>query len=114
MADHGRFDEGLAYPTFAIKRPGAHGAVEVNTTCASQTELHATILQCAGLPVPEGQTSIFDLDPEADYERRYLYYPTSLYNAGYLPDLTEYTISKGLVAKETGRVFTREGVVEAN
>ncbi len=114
MADHGRFDEGLAYPTFAIKRPGAHGAVEVNTTCASQTELHATILQCAGLPVPEGQTSIFDLDPEADYERRYLYYPTSHYNAGYLPDLTEYTISKGLVAKKTGRVFTREGVVEAN
>ena len=86
-ADHGRFDEGVVFPTFVIKRPGAHGAVEVCDTPASQTEVHATILQCAGLEIPEGQTSIFDLDPDADYPRRFLYYPTTYSNEGFLPDL---------------------------
>ena len=111
-ADHGRFDEGLAFPTFVIKQPGAHGAVSVCDTPASQTELHATILQCAGLEVPEGMTSIFDLDPDSDYPRRFLYYPTSYHNRGFLPDLEEYTITRGLKAEATGRWFTRTGVEE--
>ena len=113
MADHGRFDEGISYPTFVIKRPGAHGPVATCDTPASHAELHATLLQCAGLPVPEGQTSIFDLDPDADYQRRYLYYPTSHDNGGYLPDLKEYMVGPGPDAHETGRLLTREGVVEA-
>ena len=86
-----------------------------HATCdipASHAELHATLLQCAGLPVPEGQTSIFDLDPDADYQRRYLYYPTSHDNGGYLPDLKEYMVGPGLDAQETGRLLTRKGVVE--
>ena len=112
-ADHGRFDEGVVFPTFVIKRPGAHGAVEVCDTPASQTEVHATILQCAGLEIPEGQTSIFDLDPDADYPRRFLYYPTTYSNEGFLPDLEEYTVSRGLVYTPTGRIFTKDGVVES-
>ena len=111
-ADHGRFDEGIAFPVFVIKRPGASGPVTVCKTPASQTELHATLLQCAGLPVPEGMTSIFDLDPDSDYQRRFMYYPTSYYNDGYLPDLEEYTISRGLDIRATGRWFTREGITE--
>ncbi len=112
MADHGRFDEGLSYPAFLIKRPGAHGAVKVCDTPASQTELHATILQCAGLEVPEGMTSIFDLDPDSDYPRRFMYYPISYNNRGFLPDLEEYAVSRGLKARATGRWYTRLGVVE--
>ena len=111
-ADHGRFDEGIAFPVFVIKRPGASGQLTVCNTPASQTELHATILQCAGLSVPEGTTSIFDLDPDSDYQRRFMYYPTSYYNDGYLPDLEEHTISRGLEISATGRWFTRQGITE--
>ena len=77
MADHGRFDEGLSYPLFMVKRPDAHGEVAVSTVCASQSNLHATILDCAGLKVKKGTTSVFSLVEGEDVERRFLYYPTT-------------------------------------
>ena len=113
MSDHGRFDDGLAYPTFMLKTPNAQGSIEISTVCASQKNLHATILACAGLEVPETQTAIFSLTEETDEQRRFLYYPTTHANGGYLPDMEEYVISKGLNAVPTGDVYTRNGVVSS-
>ena len=114
MADHGRFDEGVAFPTFVLKTPGAHGAVQTSAASASQAQLHATILAAAGLPVSDGQTPIQTMDEEADVARRLLYYPTSFYNGGYLPDLTEYQVTRGLNYAPTGSVYTKDGVMEHN
>ena len=114
MADHGRFDEGVAFPTFVLKTPDAHGAVQTSAASASQAQLHATILAAAGLPVSDGQTPIQTMDEEADVARRLLYYPTSFYNGGYLPDLTEYQVTRGLNYAPTGSVYTKDGVMEHN
>ena len=109
-ADHGRFDEGLSFPLLLVKRPDERGAVKVNNAPVSQGEFHATILKCAGIET-DGDT-FFDIDENADLERRFLYYPTTYQNGGYLPPLKEYTISRGLMSSETGLTYTRNGITE--
>lgn len=114
MADHGRFDEGVSFPTFMLKLPGERGAVKTSNASASQAQLHATILAAAGLPVMDGQTPIQDMDETADASRRLLYYPTTFYHGGYLPDLTEYEVTRGLSYAPTGDVYTKDGVIQRN
>ena len=107
-ADHGRFDEGLAFPLMLVKRPNEHGRVKVSNAPASQSEFHATILKCAGIET-DGE-SFYDIGEDENRERRFLYYPTSYQNGGYLPVLTEYMIGRGLTASETGLYYTKDGV----
>ena len=82
----------------------------MNNAPVSQGEFHATILKCAGIET-DGD-SFFDIDENADRERRFLYYPTTYQNDGYLPPLKEYSIGRGLTSSETGLTYTREGIIE--
>lgn len=109
-ADHGRFDEGLAFPLLLVKRPDERGKVKTSSAPVSQSEFHATILKCAGIET-DGE-SFFDIGDDEDRERRFLYYPTSYQNGGYLPALKEYMIGRGLTATETGLYYTRKGVTD--
>ncbi len=109
-ADHGRFDEGLSFPLLLVKRPYERGEVKVNNAPVSQSEFHATILKCAGIET-EGD-SFFDIDENVDRERRFLYYPTTYQNDGFLPPLTEYMIGRGLTSAATGLVYTKNGVID--
>ena len=109
-ADHGRFDEGLSFPLLLVKRPDERGEVKVNNASVSQSEFHATILKCAGIET-DGD-SFFDIDENEDRERRFLYYPTTYQNDGYLPPLTEYMIGRGLTSSATGLVYTKDGVTD--
>ena len=109
-ADHGRFDEGLAFPTMLVKQPNERGKVKVSNAPVSQSEFHATILKCAGIET-DGE-SFFDIGEDEIRERRFLYYPTSYQNGGYLPTLTEYKIGPGLTGTETGYYYTKDGITD--
>ena len=93
-----------------VKQPNERGKVKVSNAPASQSEFHATILKCAGIET-DGE-SFFDISEGENRERRFLYYPTSYQNGGYLPTLAEYKIGPGLTGTETGYYYTKDGITD--
>lgn len=109
-ADHGKFNEGVVFPVFALKLPGQTGEIRTDSRPLWAKDIRNIILNAVGIDAIEDNISD-PLHSEEVYTRTRQYYQYSGDQSDRLPDLYLYNIKPGPIPLWTGTVFKTDGTV---
>jgi len=108
-ADHGVGFR--SFPIFLVKDFNSRGEVTVSDAPVSHSNLFATIMDKLGLNTDQKYgVSIYDVPELENVDRRYFWYQwDGTWDREYLPDMTEFMVTKEGNMVETGNRYTNQG-----
>lgn len=107
-ADHGKFNEGVVFPVFALKQPGHTGQIETDHRPLWAKDIRNIILNASGIQPLED--NIADpLQSNDVYSRIRKFFNYSGDQGERLPDLHLFEIKNGAIPVDTGEIYKTDG-----